>query len=140
MNSTIPNDDIVRMSLKAGEYADKHHEEHGSWLDAERSKFASLVADHIFAHIAKARLLTDKQIDAVWIEYGIDECSPHEFARAIEAAIFGDRARLSPLTDEEIDGITSGCFDDHAWRGTTILNREVARAVEAHHGIVGAQS
>jgi hypothetical protein len=45
--------------------------------------------------------------------------------------------QAKPLTDEQIDDLAGAAFDDHAWRGTTILNREVARAVERAHGIGG---
>lgn len=40
----MKTEDVIRMALEAGEYADKHHEEHGDWLAAERFKFAHLAA------------------------------------------------------------------------------------------------
>ena len=38
--------------------------------------------------------LTDEQIDAVWVEHGLDECDPNGFARAILAA-----ARSQPASE-----------------------------------------
>ena len=32
-------------------------------------------------------LLTHEEIEAVWVEHGLDECDSHGFARAIEAKI-----------------------------------------------------
>lgn len=40
-----------------------------------------------------------------------------------------------PLPRQQIEAITREQFDLHAWRGTTVLNYEVARAVERAHGI-----
>ena len=36
-------DGLLKLAIEAGEYADTHHEKHGSWLDAERHQFANLV-------------------------------------------------------------------------------------------------
>lgn len=41
----------------------------------------------LYTHPApKQEPLADEQIDAVWVKYGLDDCDPHGFARAIEAA------------------------------------------------------
>lgn len=42
----MTKDELLKLAIEAGEYADTHHEKHGSWLDAERHQFANLVAAH----------------------------------------------------------------------------------------------
>ena len=42
----MTKDELLKLAIEAGEYADTHHEQHGSWLDAERHQFANLVAAH----------------------------------------------------------------------------------------------
>lgn len=59
--------------------------------DADESYLAKAVAELLrnparAAHSAERVPLTEEQIDAVWVEHGLDECDPHGFARAIEAA------------------------------------------------------
>ena len=39
----MTKDELLGLAIEAGEYADTHHEQHGSWLDAERHQFANLV-------------------------------------------------------------------------------------------------
>ena len=43
----------------------------------------------LYAAPVAAPALTDEQIEAIWIEHGLDECDPHGFARAIESAVRG---------------------------------------------------
>ena len=40
-----------------------------------------------------------------------------------------------PLTDAQIDELVGAAFDDHAWRGTTVMSRKLARSVEKAHNI-----
>ena len=37
--------------------------------------------------------LTDEQVEAIWVEHGLDECDPQGFARAIEAALMALRSK-----------------------------------------------
>lgn len=92
--------------------------------------------------------LHDKAASAL-VDERHDDCTESE-ERVVERidAVIETRAALhaaltealapqaaQPLTDEQIDDLTGAAFDDHAWRGTTVLNREVARAVERAHKI-----
>ena len=58
------------------------------------------------------------------------------FVTAIKAAHLEElKQKQVPLTDKQIDELVGAAFDDYAWRGTTVMSRELARAIEKAHNI-----
>jgi hypothetical protein len=41
--TTITKDQALKIAREAGDYADKHHEHHGGWIEAESYYFANNV-------------------------------------------------------------------------------------------------
>lgn len=42
-------------------------------------------------------ILTHEEIEAAWVEHGLDECDCHGFARAIEAAVLEKLKQQKPV-------------------------------------------
>ena len=49
----MTKEELQSFGMEAGNYADANHEKHGGWIQAERYKFAELVAAHEREECAK---------------------------------------------------------------------------------------
>lgn len=75
----MTKDELLKLAIEAGEYADTHHEKHGSWLDAERHQFATLVA------AAEREACASLCGNLHWLWHMGDSSGPKECAEAIRA-------------------------------------------------------
>lgn len=84
-------------------------------------------------------VLTDEEIQAAWVEHGLDDCAVEEFARAIEQAVRAKMGVAVPMTDEQAKDIAQ----QETWGPDAIameaLLIRVIRQAERHHGIVGKE-
>jgi len=86
-----------------------HHLEKGSYDKAASNEAFVGMADSAIAaaesqeawKVGPAHRLTDEEIESIWVEHGLDDCAVHEFARAIESALLGDKPQPADCTKED---------------------------------------
>jgi len=75
--------------------------------------------------ITSVPLLTVEEIQAAWVEHGLDDCAVEDFAKAIEQAVRAKLEVAAPLlTDDEIDAVWDAIPQNQFWW------RRYARAIE----------